>query len=59
MIVIIKFEKNMASTYVFCIIIGKYSYWPEFNLVILLKIDKELKTNLYSFVLHFGLTINL
>lgn len=41
----------MAGTYVFGIIIGKFDYWQELSLIILLVIDIHLKINFYNIIL--------
>lgn len=57
-IVIVKFEKNKANNFVFCIIISKFSYWQKPRVVIL-KIDQSLKKDFYNTVLSCYFSINL
>ena len=49
----------MTITSVFAIIIYKPRHWQEFSLVILLKVDKNLKIGLYGAVLPLFLAISL
>lgn len=39
MIAIAKFEKYVANTGVFCMIVGKFGYWQEFGPIILFEIE--------------------
>lgn len=49
----------MASIYVFYIIIGKFNYKQEFNLVLFLIIDKHLEIDFYNTIQLYILAINL
>lgn len=49
----------MAGAYIFGIIINKLSYKQKSSLIILLKIEKSLKTSLYIAVLLLGLAFCL
>lgn len=49
----------MASAGIFSVIIHKLIYQQKFNLIVLLKIDKNLKINLYNTLLLFDLAISL
>lgn len=54
-----KFEKNSTNICVFCIILGKFGYWQEFNLVVLLEINKNLEINFYDIFLLINLAISI
>lgn len=49
----------MANTSILGIIIYKFSYWQEFGLVILFKINKNLRIRFYHTILTIILAINL
>ena len=49
----------MANDSIFCIIISKLYHKKQIYLVILLKIDKNLKIGFYYTILPFDLTIYL
>lgn len=59
MIVIAKLKSYLTGIYIFCIIIRKFGYWKELNLVILFKIDKSLEVGFYCTIFIFDLLINL
>ncbi len=54
-----KHKRYMASTRIFYIIVGKFNYWEEPGLIILLVIDKSSKINFYHTILSLGFAINL
>ena len=58
-IFIVQLKNRMAGAYIFGIIISKFGYKYEFNLVILFKIDKDYKIGFDSAVLFFCLVICL
>lgn len=49
----------MANVCIFYIVVGEFSYWKKFSLIILLITDKKPKISLYYTILFFGLAINL
>lgn len=49
----------MANISIFSIFIYKPSYWQKLGLIVLLKIDKNLKISFYSNFIPFCLAINL
>ena len=49
----IEFEKRMAGACIFCVIVGKFSYWKKSSPIILLVIDKSPGT-----VLLLGLAVS-
>ena len=49
----------MASTSIFDIIIDKFYYKKKLYLVVLFKIDKDLKISFYCIILFFSLTVHL
>lgn len=59
MIIIIKLEKRMANTCFFHIFVSKFSYWEEFNLIILLIIDENPEIGFYYTILFLALAIIL
>ena len=59
MIFAIELEKFVASTDIFCIIIGELRHRKKLYLIILLKVDKDLEVGCYYAILPFGLTIYL
>lgn len=53
---IIKFKKIVINTYIFSILLIKLGHYKKFNLIILLKIDKNFKINMdyyYSIIQFF------
>ena len=59
MISIIEFKKYIASINIFSIIINKFCYEKKLCLVILFKINKNLKKDFYYIILFFNLIIYL
>ena len=59
MISAVELERRMASASIFGIIIGKFRHRKKPCLVILFKIDKNLKVDFYYTILPFGLTVHL
>lgn len=59
MIVIIELKKYVTGKYIYCINVGKFSYQKEFNIIILLIINRNPKINLYYTILLFCLAISL
>ena len=59
MIFIIELKKYVASTGIFGIIIGKFCYKKKLYLIILLKVDKNLKISFYYTILPFNLVVYL
>lgn len=59
MIVTIGFEMYMTDAGVFHVVVGKFSYWKKFSLVILLAIDESAELGFNSDVLPLGLSISL
>lgn len=57
--ILIIFKKRMINSYIFSIIIHKFSYKKEICRVILFKINKNSELNLYCTVLLCNLTICL
>ena len=55
----VEFEKHVASTSIFGIIIDKLYYKKKLCPIILIKIDKGLKINIYYTMLFFNLSIYL
>lgn len=49
----------MANACILGIIIGKFGYWQDFNSVVLLEIDKNLKVGFYFIILLLNLTVYL
>lgn len=49
----------MTNAYILGIDIYKFCYWQELCLIILLKIDKNIKINIYCIILTLYLSINL
>ena len=58
-IFVVKLKKHMADISIFGIIIDKLCYKKKPYLIILFKIDKDLKIDIYYTILPFGLTIRL
>lgn len=58
-ITVVKFKQGIISISIFCVDIYKFSYWQKSYLVILLKVNKNVKLNLYNAILLFNLGINL
>ena len=59
MIFIVEFKKYIASTSIFSIIIGKLYYKKKLYLIILFKVDKSLKIEVYCIILSFDLVVHL
>lgn len=59
MIAAIEFKRRMTDTGIFCIIVGKFSYWEKSNPVILLIIDEGMEISFYSTILPLCLAISL
>lgn len=59
MVVAVQFKKHVSNSCIFYIIIHKLNHWQEPCLVIMLKVDKNLKVHFYCAILMFGLTICL
>ena len=59
MIFAIYFEKCIADIDIYGIIIGKLCYKKKLCLIILLKVDKNLKVSFYCTILSLSLTICL
>ena len=55
----VQLKSCMAGACVFGIIISKFGNWKESGLIVLIKIDKNLKKNFYSIVLPFSLAVSL
>ena len=55
----IELEKYIANASIFGIIIDKLSYLKELSLVILFKIDKNLKISFYYAILFLDLAVYL
>lgn len=55
----IKFKKHVIGIYIFCVFVGKFSYWKMLSLIILLGIDKSPKVGFYYIILLLHLAINL
>lgn len=55
----VQLKKRVASASIFGIVICKFSYWQELGLIILFKIDENLKVSHYSTILPLGLAICL
>ena len=56
---IIELKKHVADVSIFDIIIGKLNYWYKPCLIILFKIDKNLKINFYYTIQLLCLAIYL
>ena len=56
---IIKLKKYIVNVYIFSIIISKIKYLKEISLIILYKINKNLKISFYYTILPFYLLICL
>ena len=59
MIFVVELKKHVANASIFNINIGKFRHKKKLYLVILFKIDKNLKINFYYTILLFSLTICL
>lgn len=59
MTAIIELKKYVSITCIICIIIRKFYYGQNFDVVILLLIDKNLEMNLYYIIGFSSLTIYL
>lgn len=59
MIALVKFKKYMTNTNILHIIIDKFGYQLEYGPIVLFKIDKNLKVDLYNTILFFSLAISL
>lgn len=58
MIAAIQLKIGIVGAGIFSIVICKLSYWQEPDLIVLLKINKDLKIYFYYTILIFGLVIN-
>ena len=59
MIAAVQLKRYVAGAGVFCIIIGKFSYWKEPCPLITLKVDENSKIAFYCTILPFGLGVSL
>ena len=59
MVATIQLKQGVAKACIFDIFICKLSYQLEISLIVLVKVDKSLKINLYNIVLTLNLVINL
>ena len=59
MIFAVKLKKHMTSTSIFGIIIFKLCHKKKLGVIILFKVDKNLKIDLYYTILSLGLTVYL
>lgn len=57
-VIIIKLEKHLVSTYIFGIIIGKLNYEKEPSPIIFFVINKNFKIGLYYIILPHDLAIS-
>lgn len=55
----IQLKKYITNAGVFCIIIGKLNHWKKLCLILLFKVDKDLKVNFYNIVLLLNLIVYL
>lgn len=55
----VQLKQCIAGASVFCIIIGEFSYWKEFCLIVLLKVDKNTEKSFHCIVLPLGLAVSL
>lgn len=58
-VAIVEFKRDVASTQIFCIVIGKFSLWKELSSIILFIVDKSLKVGFHCTILSLNLAINL
>ena len=59
MIFVIKFKGYMTNIDIFGIIIDKFYHKKKPCLIILLKVDKDLKVNVHYTILHLSLIVHL
>lgn len=59
MLAAVQLKWYVAGAYIFVIVINKLGHWQKPCSVILIKVSKGLKINLYGDVLPFCLSVNL
>ena len=59
MILAVQLKKYILGTSIFSIIMHKLSYWQEFYLAILLKVEQNIEIYFYCTILIFDLFIGL
>lgn len=58
-IFVIELKKHIIGTYIFDIIINKFSYWHKIGLIILSEINKNSEIHFYYIILTFDMAVNL